>query len=201
MNAPAPSLPSRRSGVETLVNLALFSLLTQRVHGMDTPALRLLIRQKLSDGRLPRNGIPVVWGGAGNGQQCDACTEPVAKTDFAMEGPVLDGGRRARDVQFHVLCFHIWDDERGGTDPVRSTQPDAVPEPTSAATAYLDYLILTLATEQPSGGWAVAVTIYDPDGALAMESPHLGGGVTFHTKAIADNAGVLFARAWIGGKI
>ena len=84
---------------------------------MDTPALRLLIRQKLSDGRLPRNGIPKVWGGAGSGQQCDACDEPVAKTDFVMEGPVLDGGRRARDVRFHVLCFYAWDDERVAADP------------------------------------------------------------------------------------
>ena len=198
MVAPAPSLPSRRSGVETLVNLASApSSNNEGAHGMDTPALRLLIRQKLSDGRLPRNGIPKVWGGVGSGQQCDACDERVAKTDFVMEGPVLNGGRRGRDVQFHVLCFYIWDDERVEADAIPSTQPDAVPEPTSTATAYLDHLIMTVATQQPSGRWAVAVSVYDPDGALAMESPDLGA-VTFDTKAIADNAGVLFARAWIG---
>jgi hypothetical protein len=39
---------------------------------MDTP-LRLLIRSKLADGRLPVNGIPRMWGGPGAGESCDAC--------------------------------------------------------------------------------------------------------------------------------
>ena len=163
---------------------------------VNTPALRLLIRQKLADGRLPRSGVAKVWGGPGDGQQCQGCDEVIAQSDFVMEGPVLCGGRSARDVQFHVLCFHVWDDERSAVAQVPSIRPHEV-EPTSDATAYRDHLILTVATEQPSGGWAVALTVYDPDGALAMESPDLGGGVTFDTKAIADNAGVLFARARI----
>jgi hypothetical protein len=34
--------------------------------------LRVLIRAKLADGRLPTNSIPRVWGGLGNGETCDA---------------------------------------------------------------------------------------------------------------------------------
>ena len=79
---------------------------------METSALRLLIRQKLADGRLPRTGVPKVWGGRGNNEQCHACDELIPKTDFVMEGPVLRGGRSACDVQLHVLCFYMWDDER-----------------------------------------------------------------------------------------
>jgi len=166
---------------------------------METPGLRLLIRQKLSDGRLPRSGVAKVWGGRGDDQQCDACDEVIAKSDFAMEGPVLSSGRRARDVHFHVLCFSVWDDERSTVTPSASTRPNE-PEPTSDATAYRDHLILTVATREPHGLWAVAITVYDPDGVLTMESVDLGGGVTFATKALADSAGALFARAWIDRK-
>ena len=166
---------------------------------METPGLRLLIRQKLSDGRLPRSGVTKVWGGPGDGQQCHACDEVIAKSDFAMEGPVLCGGRGARDVHLHVLCFYVWNEERSAVTPSASTRPNE-PEPTSDATAYRDHLVLTLATRAQHGLWAVAVTVYDPDGALTMESADLGGGVTFATKALADTAGALFARAWIDRK-
>ena len=161
---------------------------------MGTNALRLLIRQKLADGRLPRNGVPKVWGVPGSGEQCHACDELVAKSDFLMEGPVLSGGRAARHVQLHVLCFHVWDDERRRlpAGQVPSTSPAAMSE----ATAYRNHLILTIATKQ-SVGWAVAITIYDADGVLAMESVDFGGGVMFDTQDIADQAGVLFERAWI----
>jgi hypothetical protein len=39
---------------------------------MELEALRPLIRSKLTDGRLPLNSIPRVWGGPGNGETCDA---------------------------------------------------------------------------------------------------------------------------------
>ena len=162
---------------------------------METQALRLLIRQKVSDGRLPSGGVAKVWGTRGDGQHCHGCDEVVTKTEFIMEGPVLNDGRRARDVQFHVLCFHVWDDERHGSQDgqIPSTRLNTL----SGATAYRDHRILTTTAKQHGGGWGVTVTVYDPDGALAMEPSDLGGGITFDTKAIADSAGVLFARAWI----
>ena len=77
---------------------------------MDQNALRLLIQSKLADGRLPQNSIPRVWGGAGAGETCDACEGIVTKDELVMEGISLADGRKA--VQFHVACFHLWDDER-----------------------------------------------------------------------------------------
>ena len=79
---------------------------------LETNALRLLIRQKLADGRLPRSAIPRVWGGKGAGEQCRACEESITKSEFVMEGPVLGDARSSDVVQFHVLCFYMWDDER-----------------------------------------------------------------------------------------
>ena len=162
---------------------------------LESKALRLFIRQKLADGRLPRSGVHRMWGGAGNGEPCHACDEFIKISDFVMEGPVHSRGRSARRLRFHAICFYLWEDERLGAQD--SQTPSTHPDRMSDATAYREHLILTVATEQPSGGWGVAVSVYDPDGALAMESPDLGDSVTFETKATADNAGALFARAWI----
>jgi hypothetical protein len=77
---------------------------------MDPLPLRLLIERKLDDGRLPHNSIPRLWGGPGDGEECDACEEPIPKNQLLMEGISLDGDRRP--VQFHVACFYLWDEVR-----------------------------------------------------------------------------------------
>ena len=77
---------------------------------MDKPTLRLLIRSKLADGRLPLNSIPRIWGGPGNGEVCDACETIVTKDELIMEGISLDQGRKP--IQFHTRCFYLWDVER-----------------------------------------------------------------------------------------
>jgi hypothetical protein len=77
---------------------------------MDPLPLRLLIERKLDDGRLPHNSIPRLWGGPGDGEECDACEEPIPKNQLIMEGISLDGNRRL--VQFHVACFYLWDEVR-----------------------------------------------------------------------------------------
>ena len=77
---------------------------------MDQPFLRLLIQEKLADGRLPRTPIPRVWGGPGHGETCDGCGETVTVAQLVMEGPDAKG----RGVQFHVGCFHVWNVERQG---------------------------------------------------------------------------------------
>jgi hypothetical protein len=76
---------------------------------MEQTALRLLIQSKLADGRLPQNSIPRVWGGAGAGETCDACEDLISKAQFVMEGVSTTGGK---GIQFHVACFHLWDEER-----------------------------------------------------------------------------------------
>ena len=72
--------------------------------------LRLLIRQKLDDGRLPTNHIPRTWGGAGNGKKCDACEQIVRKTQMMIEGASSDD--QEPDLTFHVPCFYFWETER-----------------------------------------------------------------------------------------
>jgi hypothetical protein len=72
------------------------------------PPLRRLIQSKLADGRLPYNSIPRVWGGAGNGETCNACDEVITKKQLLMEGIGAD----KRGFQFHVRCFSVWDELR-----------------------------------------------------------------------------------------
>jgi hypothetical protein len=91
---------------------------------MEQEALRRLIRNKLADGRLPQNSIPRLWGGAGNGETCDACEEIITKAQFVMEGVSTTGGK---GIQFHVACLHLWDAERGAPDRDDTSAPDELP--------------------------------------------------------------------------
>lgn len=75
---------------------------------MQDMALRLLIRSKLSDGHLPHDRIPHVWGGPGNNETCGACSETISKAQVVIEAMAAAGG----EVQLHVKCFHLWDSER-----------------------------------------------------------------------------------------
>ena len=75
---------------------------------MEQQALRILIREKLADGRLPHDSIPRVWGGPGNNETCRACDLVIEKSQFVMEGI----GEAMKGVQFHVRCFYLWDSER-----------------------------------------------------------------------------------------
>jgi hypothetical protein len=77
---------------------------------MDVDALRLIIRGKLADGRLPLNSIARVWGGPGNGESCNACDGIVTNDEFVIEGISLAGG--PRPLQLHVRCFWLWESER-----------------------------------------------------------------------------------------
>ena len=75
---------------------------------MEQPLLRLLIQEKIADGRLPSAPLPRVWDGPGTGQTCDGCSEPVTHAQTVVEN--FDAGSRA--VRFHVACFHVWNVER-----------------------------------------------------------------------------------------
>lgn len=74
---------------------------------MDSHILRLMIQEKLADGRLPHEHTPGIWGGPGNGETCDGCGETVTKAQMVMELSTKNSG-----VHFHVACFHVWDAER-----------------------------------------------------------------------------------------
>jgi hypothetical protein len=77
---------------------------------MDQESLRLLIRRKLQNGRLPHDGIRRV---ASAGDTCDACDAIVATDQLLMEGITLDLGRKP--LQLHVRCFQMWDHESRAT--------------------------------------------------------------------------------------
>ena len=74
---------------------------------MEDRALRLAIRAKIENGRLPHDTIPRVWGGPGKGETCDGCNETITKPEYVMEGI----GSKGNEVRFHVKCFYIWASE------------------------------------------------------------------------------------------
>lgn len=75
---------------------------------MDQQTRRLLIQDKLLDGKLPYDSIPRVWGGAGHGERCDGCDDTIDAAQFVMEGVNPKG----EGIQLHVECFYMWDYER-----------------------------------------------------------------------------------------
>ena len=78
---------------------------------MDAQALRILIREKLDDGRLPYGSASTVWGSPGDGETCDACRMTITKGQLLMDGAAR-AGKRNRSVQLHVACFEVWNEER-----------------------------------------------------------------------------------------
>ena len=77
---------------------------------MEAQAIRVLIRRKLADGRLPHNSIPRVWGRADAGETCDGCEAIIVKSQFVFEDVSTSEARPA--IQMHVACFKMWDEER-----------------------------------------------------------------------------------------
>jgi hypothetical protein len=75
---------------------------------MDKPVLRVLIQEKLADGRLPHDHLLRMWGRPGDGQTCHGCGETVTNPQLLMEGFDAAG----RKVHLHVRCLLVWDVER-----------------------------------------------------------------------------------------
>jgi hypothetical protein len=86
---------------------------------MQPEALRLLIREKLQDGRLPRESAPRVRGSPGHGATCDACGEIITANQVMVELGLYRGVElglyRGNDKSWclHADCFMLWDTERG----------------------------------------------------------------------------------------
>jgi len=81
-----------------------------RATAMDAQALRLLIREKLQDGRLPRDSSLRARGSPGDGATCDACEEIITADQVMMEVGPLTGEKRS--LCFHADCFQLWNAER-----------------------------------------------------------------------------------------
>jgi hypothetical protein len=83
---------------------------------MEAETLRLLIRSKLNDSRLPYRSIPTFLGGPGNGERCDACDTSITKQQLLIEG-IDSTHTEQKPTQFHVKCFYVWDAERHAPKP------------------------------------------------------------------------------------
>ena len=75
---------------------------------MDQPTIRLLIQEKLADGRLPRDHFPSIRSRQGHGETCDGCEGTVTRAQILME--ISDA--MACQVQVHVGCYYVWVVER-----------------------------------------------------------------------------------------
>jgi hypothetical protein len=92
---------------------------------MDEALLRQLIRQRLTDRRLPQSRTVVtIRETSGHGWPCDACDEHISPTQKTVLARAV---RDSRTVVFHVDCYKLWDAElrtlagsAAATDPLQS---------------------------------------------------------------------------------
>jgi hypothetical protein len=77
---------------------------------LDLDTLRLLIRSKLDDGRLPKLKLKRVFGGPGKDEICTACATRITKDQFVSEGICLPDAGPVLTLQ--VQCFWLWETER-----------------------------------------------------------------------------------------
>lgn len=77
---------------------------------MDFGTIRLIIRRKLENGRLPLEKAARVLGRSAAGEACDGCDMAIGTGQLAMDGLARKPGRKA--MQLHLRCFEIWTRER-----------------------------------------------------------------------------------------
>jgi hypothetical protein len=90
---------------------------------MKVENLRLLIREKLQDGRLPHERISRVQSRPADGEKCDVCEGRITMAQFVVTGTILAG---RGSIQLHVDCFQVWDDERLPLSPRQETFAGAI---------------------------------------------------------------------------
>lgn len=84
---------------------------------MGAESVRVIIRQKLRDGRLPYDDVSKFWRDPDVEDQCDACDCAFTKDELVMDGIASTLGGDKKSIQFHAVCFHLWDDERRAGQP------------------------------------------------------------------------------------
>jgi hypothetical protein len=73
-------------------------------------AIRLLIQQRLQNGRLPHDDAPGARESPGDGAICDACGEIITANQVMMEVGPFPGEKEP--LCFHADCFQLWNAER-----------------------------------------------------------------------------------------
>jgi hypothetical protein len=74
---------------------------------MNLEGIRVLIRARMHDGRLPRDHPPQSLGRPGNGQNCGACDEILTTAKLMME--LTNSGTT---FFVHGDCYLLWLEER-----------------------------------------------------------------------------------------
>ena len=69
--------------------------------------VRAIVRLKLGARLLPRTAAERVWAGPGNDEVCNACDDPIRKSQTVYEWEV-NGSK----VTMHVRCYEIWNTVR-----------------------------------------------------------------------------------------
>jgi len=77
---------------------------------MENAPIRILIRDKLQDGRLPVNGFPRFWIGPSDGEECHGCERII--TDHLLVEGIASAAHGRQAIQMHVNCFALWDEAR-----------------------------------------------------------------------------------------
>ncbi len=68
-------------------------------------ALRLRVRERIENGRLPAIAAKQIASGYGSGRACAACDEPITSAQVEYEvADERDGGR----LSFHLGCHVVW---------------------------------------------------------------------------------------------
>ena len=72
--------------------------------------VRVLIQEKLRDGRLPYDGVTRTWSGPSAQEACEGCEMVLAKEHALMKVTTLTRG--TKPIHFHAICFQVWNDQR-----------------------------------------------------------------------------------------
>jgi hypothetical protein len=74
---------------------------------MNLVQIRLRVRAKLRDGRLPRESPPKALEQPGNGKKCGACEEIMLVPLLMMEI-----SSDYKSIGLHADCYLVWNEER-----------------------------------------------------------------------------------------
>lgn len=72
--------------------------------------LRLIARQRIAQGELPRDVPAGMWGGDGTDQPCSLCDKAIHRAELECEVEVKLNDL-LRTFRFHILCHAMWEAE------------------------------------------------------------------------------------------
>jgi hypothetical protein len=129
---------------------------------MEGPEIRILIRDKLRDGRLPYDSMPRFRGSPGHGERCDACDRPISMDQLAMAG-VSKVVNNTRSPFSFTSCASSYGITRGASVGPTHGGRNVMSTTTILIVILVLILIGALPTWPYSSGWG-----YYPSGGLGL---------------------------------